>query len=328
MQNLSIKLQIDDETNEAVLYKSTVYDKITDKNGNEELKGVTVILVQTDGTPFKVGRVIQNTRLASISIYTLKETEIKRVLRWMLADESYVDDADKVLEAHDKGISIDLKENTGYLFLQEFEIPLIPFLRNNTRDFFISINASLKRHGANTNFRYYFENVIRYGIRNAFRGRDVILQKTLMQLNDPETLLFDFANVTKLAPATQQAIAIEVHKVFFENKNSKLKRADYGDDFCRIGKNFIFRCNFFTNDKDVIESTEDIFVEHDNQISLDDFKNVTRNSNNEVSFIDYDWSNNKFLTIPISLMQSMPLEWQIQMDTLLREIDLIDIEED
>lgn len=268
MQNLSIKLQIDSETNEAVLFKPTVYGKTKDKEGNEVEQGVNTILVQTVSTSIEFGRVREQVRVGTITVPSLKEEVTKRVLRKMLVDSSYVDNQDSVIIANNNGIDIDLVDNTGYIFLQEFAVPLIPLEKGNTKAFLTAVNASMKKHSKHDTFRYYFENVLRYAVRNTFRGKDAMLQKTLSALENKETLLFDFNNIAKLDPKTQQAIAKEVHKAFFENKNSKLKRAGSDGDYCKVGNEFIFRYTFFTNDTNQLETTEDIVVKHDNQMSL------------------------------------------------------------
>ena len=85
---------------------------------------------------------------------------------------------------------------------------------------------------------------------------------------DPDTAEFDLSLVLQTSKEFQAKLAKELNYVFFEKKNTGLKKAGASGAFLKEGNNFIFRYNFFTNVEEKLKFYKDMPVAHTNQVEL------------------------------------------------------------
>lgn len=275
VQNISVRLQEDQETQSLVLFKSYEFGKTTDATGKEVPVGSTNILVQyPEYTIGLGGRTRESYRVATLSLDTLKPEAVRRFLNKSLVDPEYVFNPVKLAKDFANGLEIELKEGIGHIFAQEFAIPVAPLAPRKSEDFINAIVASYNMHKdfkengvvvrPNDNFRFYFGNICRYGIRQAF-PKDF---SAILSACENAELVFDVAKLKDLSPAHKAKIAVAINKILFENPNTRLKRAGAGGQFLTKGNNYIFRYTFFTSSEEVINMEEDILVKHDNTTAV------------------------------------------------------------
>ena len=198
------------------------------------------------------------------------ELSANQTLQVLLQNPEYISNPLLLTKDVQAGRPILINNNVlkGYIFRQEFSVPLIQLEKGNTVEF---LNAVIKSAGMySADSRYRFSREFRKPILEALRKTvgDKAFETVLEELSNEETAEFDISLVLTKSNEFKAKFAKELHHVFFVKKSTKLKKAGANGAFVKENDNFIFWYSFFSNKAEALAFYEDKLVAHTNRVEI------------------------------------------------------------
>lgn len=198
------------------------------------------------------------------------EQSANQTLQVLLQNPELISNPILLAKEYQAGRPILINNNVlkGYIFRQEFSVPLMQLTKGNVEQFLASVIKSAGMYAGDS--RYRFSREFRKPLLEALRRAvgEKAFETVLDELSNPDTAEFDISLVATKSKEFKAKYAKELDHVFFLKKATKLKKAGANGQFVKENDNFIFWYSFFSNKTEALEFYEDKLVAHTNRVEL------------------------------------------------------------